>query len=159
VKPDLKSQDSAEKSESAEVLAKVQQVAAMAGLKVVLKPEDPMLITGFDMGQGRSQTVYIRHAGRIPTGQDVICFMSPCLNVKRGLFSGLSRRKAVDLLRRNSIMLFGFYALVPMQECDVLMVCSSQIVDTMEIEELSTHVRACAMFADGYEREHGRDEF
>ena len=40
-----------------------------------------------------------------------------------------------------------------------MMVVSSQIVDTMEVEEFKTHVNCVALVADEYERECGHDNF
>lgn len=144
---------------SAAVFERVQQVAAIAGYKVGPHPEQDLLVAGFDMGNGRSQMVYIAHVGQTGDGKDVISFMSPCMTVKRGLFGGLSKRRAVHLLRLNSQMLFGCFALYTFQNEDVLMVSSSQIVDTMEVEEFSSHLQACAQLADAYEQKVGQDNF
>ena len=144
---------------SSEVFERVQQIAAIAGFKLAPHPDQDLLVAGFDMGSGRSQMVYIAHVGQTPEGKDVVSFMSPCLNVRRGFLGGLSKSRAVNLLRLNSRMLFGFFALHSFPSEDVLMVCSSQIVDTMEVEEFSSHLEACAHAADEYEKVIGRDDF
>ena len=146
--------------QAVEVLEKVRKISAIADYHAQPHPEDDMLVISFDMGRGRSQMVYVRYIGQTPDGHDSVLFMSPCLELKIGLFSGLGRRRAVDLLRRNAQLRFGSFALFAFKGgTDVLMVVSSQIVDTMEVEEFKTHVNCVALVADEYERECGHDNF
>jgi hypothetical protein len=149
------------KPETEAVYEKIKQIASVAGIKIGKHPESDVLCAGFELQGGRTQMVFVCHAGETPQGQDVVCFMSPCMRLKKGLLGGpgLSRDRAIDLLRRNSRMLFGYFALHNMSGVEVLMVCSDQIVDTMEVEEFMNHLGACASIADHYEQEHGRDDF
>jgi hypothetical protein len=143
------------------ILERVTQIAAMADLHVERHPEAPdMLVAGFDMGGGRKQTIFIRYIGQTPDGHNCISFMSPCQEVKRGLLGGgLSKGAAVDLLRRNSVLPFGAFALAQVGKADVLMVISNQIVETMEIEEMKAHMGFVTGVADAYEQELGVDDF
>lgn len=153
--------DHATDAEIAAVLDQVAQTAAMADLKLDEHPQLPgMLVGGFDLGGGRSQHVYIAYHGRTPDGEDVIMIMSPCQRVKRGLTgSGLPRGLANELLRRNGRHIFGSFALIPVGKEESLMVVSTQIVQTMEIEELKAHLGFVTFTADAYEAERGRDDF
>ncbi len=143
-----------------EVLRKVNEIAALAGYTV--QPHDQvedMLVCPFDMGGGRSQIVYIHPVGQTPDGMEIISFFSPCAAVKQGFLNGLSKRHAVDLLRRNGMLLGGQFAVVDFGNIDLLVVRSTQIVDTMEVEEFRMHANLVAMVADDYEREMGTDVF
>ena len=144
----------------AAVLEKVAQIATMAGYQVKSFPERNFVAVPFDMGEGRKQVVYIRYIGQTPDEHDVVSFDSPCMEVKKGWLAGLSKNQAVDLLKRNASLLFGSFAIEQLEgDADVLIVCSNQILDTMEVEEFDAHCRAVAVVADDYEKELGRDEF
>ena len=68
---------------SVAVIGKVQEIASLAGYKTSMHPQIPdMLVCPFDMGGGRSQAVYIQPCGQTPEGQDIVCFVSPCMSFK-----------------------------------------------------------------------------
>lgn len=149
-------------SQSAEVLERVSQVADKADFKLHPHPNGSVLMVKFNMGDGRSQTVYIEHTGKTFDGQDCVTFMSPCkvLKKERILGGGLNKNQVMDLLRRNAKLHFGSFALETFEgRNDVLVVMSSQIVETMDVEEFKTHVSFVAYAADEYERECGQDVF
>ncbi|MHC4696738.1 MAG: type III secretion system chaperone family protein [Planctomycetota bacterium] len=149
-------------SQTAEVLEKVSKVAAEADFILHPHPNADVLMIKFNMGDGRSQTVYIEYTGQTFDGQDCVTFMSPCKVVKKEkLLSGdLNREQVIALLRRNAKLRFGSFALETFEGLnDVLVVMSSQIVDTMDVEEFKTHVAFVAYAADEYERECGQDVF
>ena len=141
-------------------MVKVEEIAALAGYKVSRPAQMPDSIqVAFDMGGGRSQNVFIHHAGATAEGQDVVQFLSPCMVVKKGLFKGIGKSQALNLLNRNANLLWGYFAVTSAGDTEGVMVCSTQIVDTMEVEEFRAHVNYLAVIADGYEREHGLDQF
>lgn len=140
------------------VMKKVKQVADLAGLRSRETDDGEMIVIGFDMGEGRSQQVFIRSVGNW-AGHDVIEFQAPCRRLRKGFMQGLGKNEALDLLRRNAKMLFGHFSLYTFDDEELLFVCSPQIVDTMEVEEFTAHVRACCLTADAYEKECGSDEF
>jgi hypothetical protein len=143
-----------------QVLEKVSQIATMAGYTVKSMPERNFVAVPFDMGNGRKQVVYVRYIGQTPDEHDVVSFDSPCMEVKKGWLRGLSKDRAIDLLKRNANLLFGRFAIEQIEgEDDVLIVCSTQIIDTMEVEEFDAHCRAVAVIADEYEKELGTDHF
>jgi len=147
-------------STATDVSRKVEEIGTMAGFKLGRHQQIPeMIVCPFDMGQGRSQTVYITPVGQTPAGEDLVCFMSPCQTVKKGLLGSMPKNQAVDLLRRNSQLITGSFAIQQFGDTDILVVRSTQIVDTMEIEEFKFHANFVAIIADEYEREHGTDVF
>lgn len=139
-----------------EVFDKVKKVAAMAEYHLEEHPNGSLLAVNIGVSEGRTQVVYITYSGQTPDGHDAICFFSPCREFARGMFKGLGKKEAVELLRRNAQLTFGFFALDDFNgNTDVLMVCSNQLVDTMDTEEFETHVAFVAVVADTYEFEHG----
>jgi len=140
------------------VMEKVKQVALLAGLKFRDWKDGAELAVPMDMGDGRSQVVFIAHIGELG-GLDVVEFRAPCQRLKKGFLNGLGKNDAIDLLRRNARLLVGHFSLYSFENEELLMVCSPQIVDTMEVEEFNAHIRACCAIADAYEKEHGVDEF
>ena len=149
-------------AQTPEVLEKVNKVAAKANYKLHPHPNGHVLMIKFNMGNNRSQTVYIEHTGKTFENQECVTFMSPCKVVMKDkiLNSGLSKNQMLDLLRRNAKLHFGSFALEAFEgRNDVLVVMSSQIVDTMDVEEFKAHVAFVAYAADEYERECGQDVF
>ncbi len=145
------------------VLDQVVELAAMADITMGRHPEDDeTLVAGFELGNGRRQSVFVRYVGQSEDGSHCVSFMSPCMSRRRRRLSigdSFGGRRAIDLLRRNAALPFGNFALQRFEDEDVLVVQSSQIVETMEIEELRAHVLHVALIADAYEMEHGRDDF
>lgn len=142
-----------------QILDQLKQIGSMAGYELQMHENGDMLVTPFDMDNGRKQLVYLRYAGRTPNDKDVVAFMSPCLEIKKGFMRGLGGGRAVDLLRRNAQLLFGHFALFDFGDVEILMSSSYQILETMEIEEFEAHLNCVALAADSYEQEHGLDQF
>lgn len=143
-----------------DVSQKIEEIGNMAGYKLARHPQAPeTLVCPFDMGNGRSQSVYIMPVGKTPTGEDIACFMSPCAALKKGLLGSMSKNQAIDLLKRNANLVTGSFAIEKVGDKEILVVRSTQIVQTMEIEEFKFHVNIVSIIADEYEREHGTDVF
>jgi hypothetical protein len=143
-----------------QIMQKVEEIGAMAGFQLSHHPSIPdMIVIPYNMGNGRTQTVYVHFCGKTPEDQDLICFMSPCQAVKKGLLKGLNRDQAIDLLRRNGQLVVGSFAVQDFGGTDILVVRSTQIVDTMEVEEFRFHANFVAIIADRYEQEKGTDVF
>ena len=143
-----------------QVMQKVEEIGAMAGYELSRHPNtDEMIVIGYDMGNGRTQTVYVHACGKTPEDQDLICFLSPCQAVRKGLLKGMGKDQAIDLLRRNGQLVVGSFAIENIDGTEILVVRSTQIVDTMEVEEFRFHANFVAIIADRYEQEHGEDVF
>lgn len=144
------------KSRTAEVMEQVKAVAAAAEYEVEEQHARQTLSVTVSTTRDRTQTVYIDHSGQTPDGHDTICFFSPCRAFGRGMLSGLGKRDAINLLRRNKKLPWGHFALHEFDgEEEVLMVCSDQLVETMDVDELKTHINWIAIIADAYEIERG----
>jgi len=146
-------------TQTSTVLSKIKEIATIAGMKAGIDDDRECVVTGFQFPDGRSQGVYIRHAGQAAEGKDVITFFSPALPLKRGFMSGMSKERAIDLLIRNENMLFARFGLWRADKADMIVVSVDQLLDTMDPDEFMAHTAHVAMAADAYEKEHGVDNF
>jgi hypothetical protein len=143
-----------------QIMQNVEEIGAMAGFQLSRHPNIPnMIVVPYNMGNGRTQTAYVHSCGKTPEDQDLICFMSPCRAVKKGLVKGMGKDQAIDLLRCNGQFVVGSFAIQNFGGDDILVVRSTQIVDTMEVEEFRFHANFVAIIADRYEQEEGTDVF
>jgi hypothetical protein len=144
------------------IFDRVHEIATIAGFNLhTVEEGHPMAglpAAGFDLGGGRSQRVFIRPAGTTPDGHDVVTFVSPCLHVKTGFLSGISREQALDLLQRNENLYFARFGIWRLDKADMIVASCDQILDTMEAQEFAALVQSVAVAADAYEREHSKED-
>lgn len=145
--------------ENLEVLQRVSEVATLAGVNGRIDEDRMCFAMGFELDGGRKQMVYVRNTSK-DAERRIVTVFSPCLVVKKGLFSGFSRERALDLLRRNENLLFARYGIWE-NEKEMLVVASvDHLLDTLDPQEYRSSVYVVAMAADLYEREHGgKDNF
>lgn len=141
------------------VLNQVSRTAAAAGLKGSIDDDETTFQMGFSLPEGRSQVVYTRIAGDVGAGKTVVSIFSPCLRVRKGLFSSFSKERALDLLRRNEDMLFARFGIWERGEESMVVASVDHLLDTLDPDELRTSAWYVAIAADGYEKEHGRDSY
>ncbi|HLM75026.1 MAG TPA: hypothetical protein VK459_20090, partial [Polyangiaceae bacterium] len=78
---------------------------------------------------------------------------------KKGIFSGFSKQRALDLLRFNEQILFARYGIWE-NKSEVMVVASNDhLLATLDPDELKTSAFHVAFAADAYEKKHGRDNF
>lgn len=134
----------------------IQQVAARAGLKVnVVNPE--LVVVPYDMGEGRSQNTFVRPMGRTGAGHNIVSFFSPALKMPAG--QELGAKTANDLLRRNSKIPHGAWAIDQVDGADYLGVMETHIAQTMDVDEFSAACVVVAKLADEMEKTLGTDSF
>lgn len=104
------------------------------------------------LGSERQQIVFISEGRRDRKGRLAIRFASPCMRIPR---TGLRRDQAIDLLRRNGAMDLDCRFSVSEDEQHVV-VQAEQLLDTMDIDELSAHLEHVAQVADEYEQVNGQ---
>ena len=141
-----------------EVLEKVAEIATLAGLKGHLEEDALRYFVGIALDEERKQGVYIRDTTSNPERRIVTVF-SPCLIVKKGLFRGLSKEMALDLLRANENLHFARYGIF--EGSDEIMVVASvdHLLDTLDPPEFEASVFSVALAADHYERRFGKDDY
>jgi hypothetical protein len=145
--------------ETLEVLERVNEVATLAG--IVGKIDEGRLLYGmrFDLDAGRSQVVYVRNSSR-DADHKVITMFSPCLVVKKGFFNGFSKERALDLLRKNEMVLFARYGIWERESETMVVASVDHLLETLDPPEYRASAYHVAMAADLYERENGgKDNF
>lgn len=149
------------KDERLEALEKLGSIATLGGINMGLNVQCMRLEGGFELGQGRSQSCFVRPSGMTGDGKMVVTIYSPCLRVKKGFLAGMSKEMALDLLRRNEDVLFARYGLMDDGEHDMVVASADCLLDTLDPEEFEHVIWHVAMAADAYERDKGggKDEF
>ncbi len=139
-------------------LDRIRSMAETAGFD----PEDhhdSIVVKLAIAGGARSQTIFITESGHTPTGETVIAFTSPCQRLAKGFIGGMSKKQALDLLRRNAALPFAAFALVSGADDEMLCVRSTLLLETLDYEEFKAAAECVAAFADPSAAEHGRDDF
>ena len=141
------------------ILKQVENIAALAGLRGGIEQERGHFAMGFDMGEGRSQRVFVRPSGVSPDGKEVVTILSPARSLTKGMFAGLSRQEAIDLLKLNENMYFARFGIWE-TEREILIVASiDAILESLDAGEFESLARAVTFAADGYEAKFGGDSF
>jgi len=142
-----------------EILKKVANAAALAGIKGQIDADGKHFAMGFNTTAGRTQMVYIRPTGKTPDGQDIVTVFSPALVVKKGMFAGMSKDQAIALLRLNENTFFARFGIWESETESMVVASSDLILDTVDTAELNAHAYYVAFAADNYEAKHGADKF
>ena len=142
-----------------DVLNSVREVATLAGLKTTIDEQRMCVVCGFCLPNGRTQQVYIRYGGATGEGKDVVTFFSPCLVVKNGFMSGISKSMALELLARNEQILFARFGIWRSGDADLIVASADQLLDTMDPEEFASLASFVAVNADSFEQANGGDQY
>lgn len=132
------------------------QMADKSGLKIEDQgPENVTVL--FDMGEGRSQRVWVRALGTDAGDNLIVGFFSPVLQVPQGEMIG--QKAANELLRENATLAHGAWAIQKTKDGEYLVAFDTQIAQTMDPKEFEASVRAMAAVADLKEKDLGHDLF
>ncbi|MCI0434397.1 MAG: YbjN domain-containing protein [Gemmatimonadetes bacterium] len=123
------------------------------------EPDSDRIRCQFQLAGQRSQIVEIRCVARTPDGLSIISFESRCQRLGAGFLRGLSGPQAVRLLELNARLAIGAFCIVDGDGEQCIAVRSTQILETMDDEELRTHCMVVAQLADQWEERIGRNEF
>lgn len=139
------------------VIAKFAEVATLAGIKGEID-EDGDFAAGFNLKDGRSQMVFARPI-RTPGGPGV-CIFSHAAVYKKGMFGGISKEVAIELLKRNEDLSFARYGIREYDEKYLVVASLDALVETLDPGELENSVWAVAYAADRWEEKSGQgDQF
>ncbi len=141
-----------------EVLDKLSNIATLSGLRSRINEDEVRLEMGFGLPDNRSQIVYARPSARKEESV-VVTLFAPCLIVKKGLMSGISKNQALDLLKRNENTLFARYGIWSTDKADMIVASVDHLLDSLDPEEFMNSAFHVAVAADEYEKEHGKDDF
>ena len=137
------------------LLKQLESVAALAGLKGVISDDGQFFLMGFEVGDGRSQRVFVRPTGSTPDGKTVVTISSPAHLQSKGWFSSFSREDAINLLRLNENTFFARYGIQDAGSVskEMMIVASSDVIlETLDAEELRAHAHFVSHAADAYEK-------
>jgi hypothetical protein len=137
------------------LLKQLESVAALAGLKGVISDDGEFFLMGFEVGDGRSQRVFVRPTGSTPDGKTVVTISSPAHLQSKGWFSSFSREDAINLLRLNENTFFARYGIQdagPVSKEMMIVASSDVILETLDAEELRAHAHFVSHAADAYEK-------
>jgi len=121
------------------VLKQVESVAAVAGLRGAIDETRDHFHLGFETGNGRNQRLFVRPTGPTHDGKTIITFFSPARTLSKGMFAGLSRQEAIDILRLNENLYFARFGI--------------------DAAEMRTFAYAVVNAADAYEAKFGVNRF
>ena len=140
-------------------LKQISEIAALAGLKGEISEDGFAYMLGFELDGGRSQVVRVRPTMQTPDGQPIVTIDSPCLVVKKGLLSGISKDQALELLRLNEQFPFARFGIVESDDASMVVSSIDHLLSTLDPDELRHSAWCVAMAADSYEEKHGGDVF
>lgn len=142
---------------SSDVVSRLEHILKSAGFPS--EKCDIGLRCRFRLQENREQTVEIEPIAKTPQGNQIIAFFSRCQRLRSGLFGQLSWSQSTRLLRFNARLPIGHFCIKEIQGQRYLVVMSTQILDTMDREELTVHLDAVARLADQWEERLNKDEF
>lgn len=140
-------------------LERVGEVATLAGIKGTFVEERVEYVMHFGLDHDRHQMVYVRDVSKEGADKAVVTIFSPCRVLKKGLFNGLSKDQAIELLTLNSRMFFARFGILE-TKTEILVIASiDHLLDTLDPDEFKASTLCVATAADDYERKYGKDQF
>ena len=140
-------------------LERVGEVAMLAGIKGKIHEERMEYHMQFGLDHGRTQMVYVRDSSNPDNKKTVVTIFSPGRILKKGLFSGISKDQAVELLRLNEKIVFARFGIWETKAAIMVVASIDHLLDTLDPDELKASAICVAMAADDYEKKYGKDEF
>jgi hypothetical protein len=141
------------------ILKQVESVAAVAGLRGAIDEGREHFQMGFETGNGRNQQLFVRPTGPTHDGKTIITFLSPARTLSKGMFAGLSRQDAIDILQMNENLYFARFGIWE-SATEVTVVASvDAVLETLDAAEMRTLAYAVVNAADAYEARFGVNRF
>lgn len=139
------------------IVERFAEVATLAGIKGEID-EDGDFAAGFNLKDDRSQMVFARPINT-PGGPGV-CMFSHAAVYKKGMFGGISKEVALELLKRNEDLSFARYGVREFEDRYLVVASLDALIETLDPAELENSVWAVAYAADCWEEKSGQaDEF
>lgn len=128
----------------------IQVIAIEANIPV--KWINPSLVSvSCDLPGKRKQTVFIEPIGTDPENNLIVGFFSPALKLPPGQMLG--QKMANELLRDNSRLFHGAWAIIKLSDGEYLVASDTQIAQSMQPQEFRASTFAVAATADAKEQE------
>lgn len=141
------------------VLKQVESVAAVAGLQGAIDETRDHFHLGFETGNGRNQRLFVRPTGPTHDGKTIITFFSPARTLSKGMFAGLSRQEAIDILRINENLYFARFGIWESATEVTIVASADAVLETLDAAEMRTFAYAVVNAADAYEAKFGVNRF
>ena len=138
-------------------LERVREVAEEAGLKGEIDRGRALFQMAFQLPDDRRQQVFVRDSSTAE--RRVVNVFSPCLEVRKGLLSGLTKEIALDLLETNEKLQFARYGIWESENATTVVASCDCLLETLDPAELHNAAWSVAFAADLFEHKHGKDEF
>lgn len=137
-------------------LSRVEQLAAQCEIKGELDQDGRQYVICFGLPEGRTQEVYVSDSTS-DAGLPVVSLFSTCLVVDKGLFKGISKPMALELLLMNESLNFARYGVQEDEESYIIVASCDLLLDSLNPEGLEAALECVALAADGYEAKFGQD--
>jgi len=141
------------------ILKQVESVAAVAGLRGGIDDAREHFHMGFETGAGRNQRIFVRPTGPTHDGRTIVTFFSPARTLSKGMFAGLSRQEAIDVLRINENLYFARFGIWESATEITIVASADAVLETLDATEMRTLAYAIANAADAYEAKFGMNRF
>lgn len=139
-----------------EVLSQVEQLAIQCGIEGEHKQQNQQYVVCFGLPGERSQEVYVSDSTSEP-GVPVITLHSTCLVVDKGVFKGISKSMALELLLLNETLNFARYGVQQDEESYIVVASYDLMLESLKPKELEAALECVALAADGYEAKFDQD--
>lgn len=144
---------------SEQVLQSVRRIILEAGFGCDLDDRTGYLAVSPRLDDDREQIVYVKPTEiQMESGLVVVTVFSPCAVMTDAMLR--DHRLLLRLLAENGRARFGRYSIIDTDSSTrLLVVMCDQLVETMEVEEVTAMIRHVAEMADGFERGIARDDY
>ena len=119
--------------------------------------ESRQYVVCFGLPGGRTQEVFVSESTAEP-GDVVITLHSTCLVVDKGMFKGISKAMALDLLLLNETLNFARYGVQEDEDSYVIVASCDLFLESLSSKELVAALECVALAADEYESKFDQDE-
>lgn len=141
------------------ILKQVESVAVVAGLRGGIDEAREHFQMSFETGNGRNQRLFIRPTGPTQDGRTIITFFSPARALSKGMFAGLGRQEAIDILRINENLYFARFGIWESATEITIVASADAVLETLDTTEMRTLAYAVVNAADAYEAKFGTNRF
>jgi len=145
-------------SEPPEVLSRVEQLALQCGIEGEHNHKAAQFVICFGLPEGRTQDVYVSDSSLEPE-VPVITVHSTCLVVDKGLFKGISKTMALELLLFNERLNFARYGVQEDDESYIIVASYDLLLNALDPRGFEVALECVATAADSYEARFGQDLF
>lgn len=145
-------------SQANEVLTRIEELASECGIEGEHNLATSQFVVCFGLPNDRTQEVYVSDTSIEPE-IPVIAVHSTCLVVDKGLFKGISKPMALELLLLNERLNFARFGIQEDEKSYIIVVSYDLLLNTLDAEGFKAALECVALAADGYEAKFDQDVF